>query len=76
MKKTIPISDLERRAGQIVYNLADSDKSIVITQRGRPAAVLVSAARYSHQNAKRAHADDLDRMDDSGFRTMSFRQIL
>jgi prevent-host-death family protein len=58
MKKIIPISDLQRQAGQIISTLADTGEPVVITQRGRPAAVLVSANRYSQIE------DDLQRLDE------------
>ncbi len=58
MKKIVPITDLQRQAGQVVSSLADSDEPIVITQRGRAAAVLVSASRYSQIE------EDLQRLDE------------
>jgi prevent-host-death family protein len=56
MQKIIPITDLQRGAGQIVAELAD--ESIVITHRGRVAAVLVSAERYAQMES------DLERLDE------------
>jgi prevent-host-death family protein len=56
MQKIIPITDLQRGAGQIVTDL--SDESIVITHRGRAAAVLVSAERYAQMEL------DLERLDE------------
>jgi prevent-host-death family protein len=47
MKKIIPITDLQRQAGQIVGGVVSSDEPVIITQRGRPAAVLLSARRSS-----------------------------
>jgi len=46
MKKIIPITDLQRQAGQILSSPSHSDEPVIITQRGRTAAVIVSAERY------------------------------
>lgn len=56
MQKIIPITDLQRGAGQIVTELADD--AVVITHRGRAAAVLVSAERYAQMES------DLERLDE------------
>jgi prevent-host-death family protein len=56
MQRIIPITDLQRGAGQIVTELADD--SVVITHRGRAAAVLVSAERYAQMES------DLERLDE------------
>lgn len=58
MKKIIPITDLQRQAGQIVGGVVSSDEPVIITQRGRPAAVLLSARRYSQLE------EDLERLDE------------
>jgi prevent-host-death family protein len=58
MKKIIPITDLQRQAGQIVGGVVSTDEPVIITQRGRPAAVLLSARRYSQLE------EDLERLDE------------
>ncbi|SRR5712692_3264664 len=58
MKKIIPITDLQRQAGQIVGGVVSSDEPVIITQRGRPAAVLISARHYSQLE------EDLERLDE------------
>lgn len=58
MKKIIPITDLQRQSSQIVNELAESDEPVIITQRGRAAAVLLSAERYSRIE------EDLNRLDE------------
>jgi prevent-host-death family protein len=63
MNKIIPITDLQRQAGQIVSGVVNSDESVIITQRGRPAAVLVSAARYSQIEEDLATLDELELVD-------------
>jgi prevent-host-death family protein len=58
MKNIIPITDLQRQAGQIIGGLSASDEPVIITQRGRAAAVIVSAERYNEIE------DDLKRLDE------------
>lgn len=58
MKKIIPITDLQRQSGRIVSDLAEADEPVISTQRGRAAAVLLSAERYSQIE------EDLARLDD------------
>lgn len=63
MNKIIPITDLQRQASQIVSAVVDSDESVIITQRGRPAAVLVCATRYSQIEEDLAKLDELELVD-------------
>lgn len=58
MKRIIPVTDLQRQAGQILSSLAESDEPVVVTQRGRASAVIVSAERYNQIE------EDLQRLDD------------
>ena len=58
MKKIIPITDLQRQAGQVLNSLSDSDEPIIVTQRGRASAVLLSAERYTRIE------EDLERLDE------------
>ena len=58
MQKLIPISDLQRQAGAIVGAL--NNEPIIITQRGRAAAVLLSATHYSQIEADLLRLDELD----------------
>jgi prevent-host-death family protein len=46
MEKIIPISDLQSKAKRIVEQVRDGGDAVVITQRGRPAAVLVDFETY------------------------------
>lgn len=63
MKKIIPITDLQRQAGQIIGGVVSSDEPVIITQRGRPAAVLVSAKRYSQLEEDMERLDELELVD-------------
>ena len=58
VKNIIPITDLQRQAGQIIGSLSESDEPVVITQRGRAAAVIMAADRYAEIE------DDLKRLDE------------
>ncbi len=58
MRKIIPITDLQRQSSQIVSGLAESDEPVLITQRGRAAAVLISAEAYARIE------EDLNRLDE------------
>jgi prevent-host-death family protein len=58
MKNIIPITDLQRQAGQIISSLSDNNEPIYITQRGRAAAVIINAERYAEIE------DDLKRLDE------------
>lgn len=46
MDKIIPISDLQTQAKKYVDQVKATDEAVVITQRGRAAAVLVSYEAY------------------------------
>lgn len=63
MKNIVPITDLQRQAGQIVSGLADSDEPVVITQRGRAAAVIVSASRYAEIEEDLRRLDELELLE-------------
>jgi len=60
MDKIVPITDLQRQVGQIVTDVKNSDASVIITQRGRAAAVLISAEPYSQIEKDLARLDDLE----------------
>ena len=47
MNTIIPVSDLQRQAAQILSDLNKSSEPVIITQRGRASAVMVSAKRYA-----------------------------
>jgi len=60
MKKIIPITDLQRQAGQIVSGFDETAEPIIITQRGRAAAVLMPVARYERIEEDLARLDELE----------------
>lgn len=53
MDKTIPISELQVRAKKWVDQVKDTDEPLVVTQRGTPAAILISCEEYERLTATR-----------------------
>lgn len=53
MDKTIPISELQVRAKKWVDQVKDTDEPLVVTQRGTPAAILISCEEYERLAATR-----------------------
>lgn len=59
----IPISDLRQGAADVLRKVRDSDEPLVITQRGRAAAVMLSVDAYEQAEKERdlllllAHGD-------------------
>ncbi|MGH9764555.1 MAG: type II toxin-antitoxin system Phd/YefM family antitoxin [Blastocatellia bacterium] len=60
MRRIIPITDLQRKPGEIVSSLAESEEPIIITQRGRPSAVLLAVDRYEQMEEDMARLDQLE----------------
>lgn len=60
MKNIIPITDLQRQAAQIVSDVNESNEPIIITQRGRASAVILSAKRYAEIEEDLQAFDDLE----------------
>jgi len=46
MEKIIPISDLQSKAKKYVDQVRLTDEPVIITQRGRAAAILMNVAQY------------------------------
>lgn len=49
----IPVSDLRQDAARILKNVRSTNQPVVITQRGRASAVLVSADAYERAEYER-----------------------
>lgn len=60
MKNIIPVTDLQRQAAQILSDVNASAEPVIITQRGRASAVLISAKRYAEIEEDLALLDDLE----------------
>lgn len=63
MKNIVPITDLQRQAGQIISGLSDSDEPVIVTQRGRAAAVIISAERYEEIEEDLKRLDELELLE-------------
>ena len=66
MDKIIPISDLQTSAKRYVDQVRKTDQPVIVTQRGRPAAVLVSYAGFEgllETKAEMAFGDWRQRLD-------------
>jgi len=46
MSKTLPISEVKTRLPELVSGVEDREEEIVVTRKGKPAAVLVNYAEY------------------------------
>lgn len=47
LMEIIPVSDLRQDAAKILKHLQDSNSPLIITQRGRAAAVMISVEAYN-----------------------------
>lgn len=63
MKNIVPVTDLQRQASQIIGNMSDSDEPVIITQRGRTTAVLLTAKRYAEIEADLKRLDELELLE-------------
>lgn len=63
MKNIVPVTDLQRQASQIIGNMSDTDEPVIITQRGRTAAVLLTAKRYAEIEADLKRLDELELLE-------------
>ena len=46
MSKTLPISEVKTRLPELVSGVEEREEEIVVTRKGKPAAVLVNYAEY------------------------------
>jgi len=47
MAKTLPISEVKARLPELVTGVEEREEEIVVTRKGKPAAVLVNYAEYA-----------------------------
>jgi prevent-host-death family protein len=50
----IPVSDLRQDAAKVLKQVRDSEEPILITQRGRAAAVMMSVEAYENSERKKS----------------------
>ena len=55
MLKQVTITDLQRRAAEVIGDL--SEGPVIVSQRGRPAAVIVTAAVYERMEQAMAEVE-------------------
>lgn len=60
MKNIIPVTDLQRQAAQILKDVNATSEPVIITQRGRATAVIISAKRYTEIEEDLATLDDFE----------------
>lgn len=60
MEKIIPISDLQSQAKRVVDTVKKTRDPVIITQRGRPAALIVSYEEYEGLVATLAELSEPD----------------
>ena len=63
MKEIVPITDLQRQAGQIINSLSEKEEPVIVTQRGRASAVIISAKRYSEIEEDLKRLDELEALE-------------
>ncbi|MGH2397628.1 MAG: type II toxin-antitoxin system Phd/YefM family antitoxin [bacterium] len=51
--KMVPVSDLRQGAAAVLKKVRDSREPVIITQRGRAAAVLLSVEEYEREHSER-----------------------
>ncbi len=54
LPEIVPVSDLRRNAAKVIKRVRDSQGPIVITQRGRAAAVILSVEAYERSGHDKA----------------------
>ncbi|MDO8520391.1 MAG: type II toxin-antitoxin system Phd/YefM family antitoxin [Deltaproteobacteria bacterium] len=68
MDKIIPISDLQSGAKKIIDGVKKTGDPVIITQRGRPAALVVNYEQYEgmlHTLDEMSHPDWRERLEEA-----------
>jgi prevent-host-death family protein len=85
MAKTLPISEVKTHLPELVTGVAEREEEVVVTRKGKPAAVLVNFAEYERLKATLDVLSDPHLMDQvrksrrfyaSGKRGLSFDDVL
>jgi prevent-host-death family protein len=53
LPQIIPVTDLRQDAAAVLRRVRDSREPLIITQRGRAAAVILSVEEYERENSER-----------------------
>ena len=51
MAKTLPISEVKTHLPELVSGVAEREEEVVVTRKGKPAAVLVNFSEYERLKA-------------------------
>ena len=63
MAKTLPISEVKTRLPALVTGVEEREEEVIVTRRGRPAAVLVNYAEYERLKSTLETLSDPELMD-------------
>ncbi|HVM94821.1 MAG TPA: type II toxin-antitoxin system Phd/YefM family antitoxin [Candidatus Acidoferrales bacterium] len=63
MAKTLPISEVKTHLPELLVGVAQREEEIIVTRKGKPAAVLVNFAEYERLKATLDVLSDPDLMD-------------
>ncbi|WP_421863990.1 type II toxin-antitoxin system Phd/YefM family antitoxin [Parvibaculum sp.] len=66
MAKTLPISEVKTHLPELVTGVAEREEEIVVTRKGKPAAVLINFAEYERLKATLDVLSDPDLMAQIG----------
>jgi antitoxin YefM len=84
MTRTLPISEVKARLPELVTGVEEREDEVVVTRKGKPAAVLVNHAEYARLKETLEVLSDPDLMRQirrsrrfyaSGRRGMSFEEV-
>src|SRR3989442_6033 len=65
LKTVIPVSDLQRQTSEIISRVKETGEPVLVTQRGRQAAVLLRAEDYY------AMVEEVRRLEETEFRALA-----
>ena len=60
VKEVVPVSDLARQGSAIVRRVREKGTAVLITQRGRSAAVLMNAEDYFEVVERLSHLEEME----------------
>lgn len=63
MTKTLPISEVKARLPELVTGVEEREDEVVVTRKGKPAAVLINFAEYERLKETLDVISDSDLMD-------------
>jgi len=78
LPKLVPVTDIKRKATEIIAALQQDQNTLVITQHGREAAVLMDVTSYRMQQGKLALLEGIIRGQQAlaEGRTLSHKEVM